>query len=69
MNYRLRSYVLKKFTKEQDEQLVECVFEYPSIYNPQNRDYKLLYIRELSNFLKIVSLPWIFTYYSLNIFS
>jgi len=46
MNNQLRPYVLKKFTKEQDKQLVECVARYPPIYNWQNKDYKLLYIRE-----------------------
>lgn len=35
-----------KFTKEQDEILVECVAKHPPIYNPENRDYKDLNIRD-----------------------
>lgn len=35
-----------KFTKEQDEILVESVAKHPPIYNPQSKDYKDLNIRD-----------------------
>lgn len=35
-----------KFNKEQDEILVECVAKHPPIYNPQNKVFKDLNIRD-----------------------
>jgi len=40
------SSAMVKFTKEQDEILVECVAKHAPIYNPENRDYKDLNIRD-----------------------
>ncbi|KAF0731668.1 Uncharacterized protein FWK35_00032855 [Aphis craccivora] len=40
------SSAMVKFTKEQDEILVEFVDKHPPIYNPENRDYKDLNIRD-----------------------
>ncbi|KAL4104828.1 hypothetical protein QTP88_020104 [Uroleucon formosanum] len=40
------SSAMVKFSKEQDEILVECIAKHPPIYNPENRDYKDLNIRD-----------------------
>lgn len=40
------SNLFKKFTKDEDELPVECVARYSPIFNPQNKDYKDLNIRE-----------------------
>jgi len=40
------SSAMVKFNKEQDKILVECVAKHPPIYNPENRDYKDLNIRD-----------------------
>ncbi|KAL4092190.1 hypothetical protein QTP88_026732 [Uroleucon formosanum] len=37
---------MTKFSKVEDEALVECVAKNPPIYNPQNKDYKDLNIRD-----------------------
>jgi len=40
------SSAMVKFNKEQDEILVECVAKHPPIYNPQNKNFKDLNIRD-----------------------
>jgi len=37
---------MTKFSKAEDEALVKCVAKNPPIYNPQNKDYKDLNIRD-----------------------
>ncbi|KAL4084069.1 hypothetical protein QTP88_029385 [Uroleucon formosanum] len=37
---------MTKFSKVEDEALVECIAKYPPIYNPQNKNYKDLNIRD-----------------------
>jgi len=37
---------MNKFSKVEDEVLIECVAKNHSVYNPQNKDYKDLNIRD-----------------------